>query len=115
MGTAETQGSLVCVVIPTFNEAENITALLEEVRAFNVASDMHIVVVDDNSADGKNASLSFTAATGGVFTVEVLAVNGGGDYRLMLAVVDDDVETQLGDSETDSEAIFNMTRTKGAA
>lgn len=39
------------VVIPTFNEAENITKLLSEVRK-NIKPDDKIIVVDDNSPDG---------------------------------------------------------------
>jgi dolichol-phosphate mannosyltransferase len=38
------------VVIPTYNEIENITTLLEAVFFF--ASDAHILVIDDNSPDG---------------------------------------------------------------
>jgi len=38
------------VVIPTYNEIENITALIEAV--FSFAPDSHILVIDDNSPDG---------------------------------------------------------------
>jgi dolichol-phosphate mannosyltransferase len=38
------------VIIPTYNEIENITSLIEAV--FSFASDAHILVVDDNSPDG---------------------------------------------------------------
>ena len=38
------------IVIPTYNEAENIEPLISEI--FNVLSDIDILVVDDNSPDG---------------------------------------------------------------
>lgn len=38
------------VIIPTYNEKENITDLIEEVFAVN--SDFNILIVDDNSPDG---------------------------------------------------------------
>lgn len=38
------------VVIPTYNEAENIVALIETIH--NIVNDLHVLVVDDNSPDG---------------------------------------------------------------
>jgi dolichol-phosphate mannosyltransferase len=38
------------VVIPTYNEIENIKAIIEKV--FSVSSQTHILIVDDNSPDG---------------------------------------------------------------
>ena len=38
------------VIIPTYNEAENIELLL--VRVFSLGEDFHVLVVDDNSPDG---------------------------------------------------------------
>ncbi|MDZ7697216.1 MAG: polyprenol monophosphomannose synthase [Deltaproteobacteria bacterium] len=40
----------VCIVIPTFNEAQNIENLVEEI--FSLHPDHNIIVVDDNSPDG---------------------------------------------------------------
>ncbi|MFA4045250.1 MAG: hypothetical protein HZRFUVUK_002060 [Candidatus Fervidibacterota bacterium] len=42
--------SSIWVVIPTYNEAENIAMLIERIRHF--VQSAHIVVVDDNSPDG---------------------------------------------------------------
>ncbi|MFA4016967.1 MAG: hypothetical protein RUDDFDWM_002079 [Candidatus Fervidibacterota bacterium] len=42
--------SSVWVIIPTYNEAENIALLIERIRHFVPSA--HIVVVDDNSPDG---------------------------------------------------------------
>ncbi|MBN1481573.1 polyprenol monophosphomannose synthase [candidate division KSB1 bacterium] len=39
------------VIIPTFNERENITNILNAILALKIA-DLHILVVDDNSPDG---------------------------------------------------------------
>ena len=47
------------VVIPTYNESENIRALLPEVLA---ATDCHVVVVDDESPDGTAAVVAEMAA-----------------------------------------------------
>ncbi len=41
---------MIAIVIPTFNERENITPLLREVQKYQPQA--HIVVVDDNSPDG---------------------------------------------------------------
>ena len=45
---------LLCQVIPTYNEVENIPVLLERVETLreNLAFDLMIVIVDDNSSDG---------------------------------------------------------------
>jgi dolichol-phosphate mannosyltransferase len=40
----------VCVVIPTYNEAENITSLIEKIQSLD--GDFRIIIVDDNSPDG---------------------------------------------------------------
>jgi dolichol-phosphate mannosyltransferase len=39
------------IVIPTYNEAENLPILIESIFGLNL-SDLHILVVDDNSPDG---------------------------------------------------------------
>lgn len=44
-------GSRVLVVIPTYNEADNLPTLVAELRALEVPN-LHILVVDDNSPDG---------------------------------------------------------------
>ena len=43
----------VVVVIPTYNEAENIQSIIKAVLALPIATD--ILVVDDNSPDGTAA------------------------------------------------------------
>ncbi len=48
------------VVIPTYNEAENIVDFLGAVRA--AAPDVDVIVVDDNSPDGTGALAETTAA-----------------------------------------------------
>jgi len=37
-----------CIIIPAFNEAENIASVIEGVKRY---SDAHIVVIDDGSRD----------------------------------------------------------------
>ncbi len=58
----------VLVVVPTYNEAENIVALLEAVRA--AAPDADVLVVDDGSPDGTGKLAEETAQRLG--RVEVL-------------------------------------------
>jgi len=43
---------LACVIVPTYNEAENIGPLLEAIRSLGDPSRLLITVVDDASADG---------------------------------------------------------------
>jgi glycosyltransferase involved in cell wall biosynthesis len=43
---------LACVIIPTYNEAENIGPLLEAIRSLDDPQRLHMIVVDDASADG---------------------------------------------------------------
>ena len=38
------------VIIPTFNEIENIEAIIKAV--FNLKKEFHVLIVDDNSPDG---------------------------------------------------------------
>ena len=40
----------VIVIIPTYNESENITRIIESI--FSIHQDINILVVDDNSPDG---------------------------------------------------------------
>ena len=41
----------ITVVLPTFNEAENIVEMLRNILALNI-TDLNIIVADDNSSDG---------------------------------------------------------------
>jgi dolichol-phosphate mannosyltransferase len=40
----------VIVIIPTYNESENIASIIDAIM--KVKPDIHILVVDDNSPDG---------------------------------------------------------------
>jgi dolichol-phosphate mannosyltransferase len=42
----------IVVMIPTYNEAGNIPALVREILALPVAGELHVLVVDDDSPDG---------------------------------------------------------------
>jgi dolichol-phosphate mannosyltransferase len=50
--TAEPGRPRVVALIPTYNEAPNVRALVEAVLALPVAADLHVLVADDNSPDG---------------------------------------------------------------
>lgn len=43
--------SKICVVIPTYNERENLPVLVEKIFALKIP-DLHLMVIDDNSPDG---------------------------------------------------------------
>ena len=45
------------VIIPTLNEVENIAKLIHSIYTYNSPQDLHIIVVDDNSKDGTQASV----------------------------------------------------------
>ncbi len=44
--------SVVCAVIPTYNEADNIEILIKEINKLNLDLELKIIIVDDNSSDG---------------------------------------------------------------
>jgi dolichol-phosphate mannosyltransferase len=59
----------VLVIIPTYNEKENIGLLIPEIKA--LLPDVHVLVVDDSSPDGTSAYVKELARThGGVFTLD---------------------------------------------
>jgi len=43
---------LLVVLLPTYNEAGNIEALIREILALAIPADVHVLVADDNSPDG---------------------------------------------------------------
>jgi len=47
------------VVIPTYNERESIVQLVDKIR--QCTSDLHILIVDDNSPDGTGEEISLEA------------------------------------------------------
>ena len=62
---------LVCFVIPTYNEALNITPLLRRLTELHPGADTAFLVVDDESPDGTGALVrEFAAADGRVHLIE---------------------------------------------
>ena len=62
---------LVCFVIPTYNEALNITALLRRLTELHPGADTAFLVVDDESPDGTGGLVrEFAAADGRVHLLE---------------------------------------------
>ncbi|MGI9251187.1 MAG: glycosyltransferase [Pseudohongiellaceae bacterium] len=51
-----------CFIIPTYNEAENITPLLEQLTSLYPAADFRFLIVDDSSPDGTAALVEKFAA-----------------------------------------------------
>ncbi|GGE97769.1 polyprenol monophosphomannose synthase [Mycetocola zhadangensis] len=65
------------VVIPTYNERENVAAIVARVRA--ATPDVHILVVDDNSPDGTGAIADGLAASdSSLFVLHRAGKNGLG-------------------------------------
>ena len=71
----------VTIILPTFNERENITGILERIR--NVVPDATVLVVDDGSPDGTaDAARSVATALGGIEVLERSSKDGlGSAYR----------------------------------
>ena len=57
---AESQTPRTLVIVPTYNEAENVTDILE--RVLGVVPDAHVLVVDDGSPDGTGDLVAARAA-----------------------------------------------------
>jgi dolichol-phosphate mannosyltransferase len=53
--------SKILIIVPTYNERENITLLIPEIRA--TVSHVHILVVDDSSPDGTSQAVKDMAAS----------------------------------------------------
>ena len=47
----------VCIIIPTYNEAENVKVLLPLVLRTKIPAELHVLVVDDSSPDGTAAEV----------------------------------------------------------
>ena len=56
------QNQKIVVMIPTYNEAENIQSLIREIIALPLSGDLHILVVDDSSPDGTGDLVQKAAA-----------------------------------------------------
>jgi glycosyltransferase involved in cell wall biosynthesis len=58
----------VSIVIPVFNEAKTVAALVDKVRAldFGAGIDKELLIVDDGSSDGTREALARFEGTGGV-------------------------------------------------
>ena len=50
----------ISVIIPTYNESENIIGLIDEVQSQLEGYDYEIIVVDDNSPDGTHLKVKET-------------------------------------------------------
>ena len=58
----------VFIVIPTYNEAENIEDLIKEIISLNIPN-LNIIVVDDNSSDGTGVKIDELAKHLPVFPI----------------------------------------------
>ena len=63
--------SKVTVILPTYNEAENLELMVDALLGLKLAANLHILVVDDNSPDG----------TGKI--ADRLAIETGGKVRVL--------------------------------
>lgn len=53
----------VSVILPTYNEADNIIGMIEDIETTLGAGEFEVIVVDDNSPDGTSALVARAAAT----------------------------------------------------
>ena len=51
----------VSIVLPTYNECENILGMIDDIGATLGAATFEVIVVDDNSPDGTSALVSHAA------------------------------------------------------
>lgn len=76
-----------CIVVPTYNESDNIKALIEALFALPL-DDLHIVIVDDNSPDG-TADIARSLADRYNGRIHVIVRNGkqglGSAYKMGFA------------------------------
>lgn len=69
--------SKVLIIVPTYNERENILLLIPEIR--KVLPDANVLVVDDSSPDGTSKAVKeFASSTQGVFVLDRKAKEGLG-------------------------------------
>ena len=60
----------VLVIIPTYNESENIIKIIESI--FTIHPDINVLVVDDNSPDGTSGKVKLDSTT-----TKLTLVDGG--------------------------------------
>nr|WP_290665309.1 polyprenol monophosphomannose synthase [Ardenticatena sp.] len=76
-----------CIVVPTYNESDNIRALIEALFALPL-DDMHLVIVDDHSPDG-TADIARSLASQYDGRIHVIVRNGkqglGSAYKMGFA------------------------------
>ena len=68
---------VIVVVIPTYNEADNLRQIVEALLALSV-SELNVLVVDDNSPDGTGALADELSAT---VKIPMVAVLGNHDFE----------------------------------
>ena len=82
-------GRLVSIIVPVFNEAENIAALVERFDAFRAANPTYrfeLVVTDDGSTDDTAALTSAAAAKRADIVLVALSRNFGSHYAITAAL-----------------------------
>lgn len=100
------------IVIPVYNEADNITALLQEIRqALASRPDYEVIVVDDCSTDNTNTQLQALRAEISQLRVIRHTENSGQSMALITGVRNaraDWIATLDGDGQNDPADILNL-------
>ena len=53
---------LVSIIVPVFNEAATVAAVVERLRMIDLSADREIIVVNDGSTDGTRSALDRISA-----------------------------------------------------
>ena len=79
---------MLSLVVPTYNERENVGKLVEELRAALIGVETEVIVVDDGSPDGTGTTVRGLEKryTGKRFSVRL--IERGGKGGLSSAVID---------------------------
>ena len=93
-------GSRVSFIVPAFNEAATIAAVLERVEALEL--EKQVVVVDDGSTDGTQAVLEQWAGRNGLVVLRQENRGKGAAIRAAIPLLDGDITViQDADMEYD--------------
>jgi glycosyltransferase involved in cell wall biosynthesis len=78
--------SLISIIVPVFNEAGTIRAVLDRLLAITLPADREIIVVNDGSSDGTRGVLDALAGGGGRISIVHVDPNRGKGHAVRLGI-----------------------------